>query len=59
MSKILAVAFAAVFVASLALYVVAVWTGDDRWADTANVFILPGVAGTLIAGLWVLIDGDF
>lgn len=58
MSKILTAAFAAVFVTSLALYAVAVWTGDIRWADTASIFIVPGSLGFLAAGLWVLISGD-
>ena len=59
MSKILTFAFAAVFVASLALYVVTVWTGDTRWADTANVFILPSTAGFMGAGFWVLVSRDY
>lgn len=59
MSKILTIAFAAIFVASLALYTVAVWTGDARWADTASVFILPSTAGFIAAGFWVLISEDY
>ena len=58
MSKILTIAFAAVFVALLALYAVAVWTGDVRWADTASIFIVPSSLGFLAAGLWWLISED-
>ena len=58
MSKILTIAFAAVFVASLALYAVAVWTGDVRWADTASIFIVPSGVGFVFAGFWALITGD-
>jgi hypothetical protein len=41
----------ALAVASAALFLVGIWSGDARWAQTATVALVPGIVGGLV---WVV-----